>query len=103
MPPRGGRSAPEGTCMTPTNRLADLIAANADAILPEWTRLQLQAVTARRDLLRDDELQDQSRRFLSLLVSSLKSDGAADIGGPAWTEMRELLSDLSRTRARQGF
>jgi len=90
--------------MTPTNRLADIIAANAEAILPEWTKLQLQSVTARRDLLRDDELQDQSRRFLSLMTASLKRDGgASDIGGPAWTEMRELLGDLSRTRARQGF
>ena len=89
--------------MPSTNRLSDVIAANADAILPEWMRHQLAAVTARRDLLRDDELREQSRRFLDLLNSSLKRDGGADIGGPAWGEMRELLTDLSRTRARQGF
>ena len=89
--------------MPSTNRLAEVIAANADAILPEWLSHQLAAVTSRRDLVRDDELRDQSRRFLDLLNSSLKRDGSADIGGPAWGEMRELLSDLSRTRARQGF
>ena len=89
--------------MPSTNRLSDVIAANADAILPEWLRHQLAAVTSRRDLVREDELSDQSRRFLELLNSSLKRDGGCDVGGPAWGEMRELLSDLSRTRARQGF
>jgi rsbT co-antagonist protein RsbR len=89
--------------MPSTSRLADLISANADAILPEWMRHQLAAFTARRDLLREDELNEQSRRFLDLLNSSLKRDGGADLGSPAWGEMREMLADLSRTRARLGF
>jgi rsbT co-antagonist protein RsbR len=89
--------------MPSTNRLSDVIAANADAILPEWMGHQLAAVTTRRDLLREDELKEQSRRFLDLLNSSLKRDGGGDLSGPAWGEMRELLTDLSRTRARQGI
>ena len=90
--------------MTTTSRLPDLLATHADTLLPEWVRQQLQGPTARRDLLREDELEDQSGRFLTLLNASLKRDGGADdVTSPAWAEMRELLSDISRTRARQGF
>ena len=89
--------------MPASNRLSDVIATHADSILPEWLKHQLAAVTTRRDLLRDDELQDQSRRFLDLLNSSLKRDSGLDVAGPVWGEMRDLLSDLSRQRARQGF
>ena len=90
--------------MTTTSRLPDLLATHADTLLPEWVRQQLEAPTARRDLLREDELKDQSSRFLTLLNASLKRDGGADdVTSPAWAEMRELLSDISRTRARQGF
>jgi rsbT co-antagonist protein RsbR len=90
--------------MTTTSRLSDLLATHADTLLSEWVRQQLEAPTARRDLLREDELKDQSSRFLTLLNASLKRDGGADdVTGPAWAEMRELLSDISRVRARQGF
>ena len=90
--------------MTTPSRLSDLLATHADTLLSGWVRQQLQAPTARRDLLREDELKDQSSRFLTLLNASLKRDGGADdVTGPAWGEMREFLKDISRTRARQGF
>jgi rsbT co-antagonist protein RsbR len=89
--------------MPASNRLSDVIATHADALLPEWLKHQLAAVSSRRDLMRDDELREQSRRFLDLLVSSLKSDGGADLAAPAWGDMRDMLRDLSRARARQGF
>src|SRR5258708_5273599 len=90
--------------MASTSRLSDIIASQADALLSEWMKYQLQAVTPRRDLVRDDDLRDQSGQFLALLGTSLERDGwGADIDGPAWAEMRELLGGLSRTRARQGF
>ena len=90
--------------MTTTSRLSDLLAAHAETLLPEWVRQQLQAPSARRDLLREDELKDQSSRFLTLLNASLKRDGGADdVTSPAWADMRQLLSEISRSRARQGF
>src|SRR5262245_53389655 len=90
--------------MTGTNRLADIVARHRDALLPEWMRHQIAATTMRRDLIREDELADQSRRFLELLRASLQNDGAAnDVSGPIWAPMRDLLTELSRSRARQGF
>ncbi len=73
-------------------------------VLQEWINHQLAAVTLRRDLLKDEDLREQSRRFLGLFSEALKKPGASsDIQGPVWAEVRELLAELSQSRARQGF
>ena len=73
-------------------------------ILSEWVEQQLAASTLRADLMKSDELRDQSRRFLTGLRHALSPDGARnDITGPAWAEVRQLLEEISRSRARQGF
>jgi rsbT co-antagonist protein RsbR len=73
-------------------------------ILPEWVKQQFAATTLRRDLLSDEELREQSRRFLALFVSALAKAGPnPDIQSAAWTELREFLAATSQTRARQGF
>src|SRR5262245_23641594 len=85
-------------------RLADIINRHEGELLRDWMRNQLAAVTARRDLIRDDELERDSRRFLSLFRGALQDGGAAaDISSPGWAELRESLGELSRTRARLGF
>src|SRR5262245_65543560 len=85
-------------------RIPDIIQKYEFDILPEWLRYQLEATTLRRDLLNDDELRDQSRRFLGLFRKGLQSaNGEVDINGEMWGEAREMLADISRSRARQGF
>jgi rsbT co-antagonist protein RsbR len=71
-------------------------------LLPEWVEHQLQATTLRRDLLKDQDLREQAKRFLGLLTAALRG-GDGDIGSPAWGPTREFLGDLSRMRAKQGF
>ena len=84
--------------------MSDIVGRYEAEILPEWVKHQLAATTLRRDLIRDDELQAQSGRFLRVLRSVLQNGGAdEDIMAPAWEEVRGLLTDISETRARQGF
>ena len=84
--------------------MSDIVGRYEDQLLPEWMRLQLAATTLRRDLIRDDELEQQSRRFLDVLRRALQDGGAEqDITDPAWEEARDLLADVSQARARQGF
>ena len=83
--------------------IPDIIARHERELLPEWMQHQLNAVGLRRDLVREDDLREQSRRFLGALRTSLRNGGGADPGGPAWNEMRELLAELSSARAKQGF
>ena len=90
--------------MTPgTSRIPDIVGRHEADILAEWTGKQLARI--RRDLVDADELREQSRRFLALLRTTLQNGGSADmdISGPEWADMREMLADVSRTRALQGF
>jgi len=84
--------------------MSDIVGRYEDQLLPEWMRHQLAATTLRRDLIRDDELERQSSRFLDALRKALEDGGAdQDINDPAWEEARGLLADVSQARARQGF
>ena len=87
-----------------STRVPDIIQKYEFDILPEWLRYQLQATSLRRDLLKDDDLRDQSRRFLGVFRKGLQGgNGEVDIHGEPWGEAREMLADISRSRARQGF
>jgi rsbT co-antagonist protein RsbR len=89
---------------TERSPVLDVLTKHEREILPEWVRHQQAAVTARPDLLKETDLRQQSERFLEALRTALKGGAAlADFNAPAWAPVRELLSDLSRSRARQGF
>ena len=57
-------------------------------------------MTRRRDLVNDQELREDSRRFLAIFRQAAQNESGADAD---WDEARAFLEDLSRTRARQGF
>ena len=83
--------------------MPDIVGRYGEKFLPDWIRNQLQG-TVRRDLLRDDELQAQSRRFLDAFRRVLANGGAEqDITAQAWEETRDVLGEISQSRARQGF
>ena len=71
-------------------------------ILTQWVSEQLAAVTMRKDLLNEAQLWEQSRRFLSVLRSAVQN-GSTDITSTPWSVVRDVLGELSRERAAQGF
>jgi rsbT co-antagonist protein RsbR len=84
--------------------IRDLIVKDEDALLDDWVRHQLAAVTLRRDLMNDTELREQSRRFLSAMGEALgASPGEPNIARREWSTTRELLAEISSGRARQGY
>ncbi|HVQ76881.1 MAG TPA: STAS domain-containing protein [Candidatus Binatia bacterium] len=84
--------------------LARILASADHELLRTWIRYQLESPTLRRDLLKDDELHEQSQRCLDLLVKTLDGGGdGEDVRGSAWDGMRGALADIARSRARQGF
>ena len=84
--------------------LRDAISKDEVGLLADWIRYQLSAATLRRDLMNDAELREQSRRFLSALGQALgASNGTLDLAQPQWSDVREVLNEISRARARQGF
>jgi rsbT co-antagonist protein RsbR len=64
---------------------------------------QIAATTVRPDLLKEGELRAQSGRFLELLRVAARGNDLLNIQGPNWAPLREMLGDLSRSRAIQGF
>ena len=81
-------------------RLATILERHEKDVLNEWVDQQLAAVTRRRDLVNDQELREDSRRFLAIFRQAAQNESGADAD---WSEARAFLEDLSRTRARQGF
>ncbi len=81
-------------------RLATILERHEKDVLNEWVDQQLAAVTRRRDLVNDQELREDSRRFLAIFRQAAQNESGADAD---WGEARAFLEDLSRTRARQGF
>jgi rsbT co-antagonist protein RsbR len=88
--------------MSEQSVLHDLVAKNEADILQRWVERQLAGASYRSDRISKVELSDQCRRFLSLFRQSISS-GSADIHSPAWTNTRQMLEELSVSRAQQGF
>jgi rsbT co-antagonist protein RsbR len=83
-------------------QLSALIERHADVLLASWLQQQLAAATLRPDLLREADLRQQSRQFLTAFRASLAS-GGTDLRAEAWAPVREVLSSLSASRAQAGF
>ena len=82
--------------------LADIISRNEDQIRTEWIR-DMSKSTQRADLISKTELDEQCRALLSAVASGTKGSANSEVSGPAWTDARELLQEISTSRARQGF
>jgi rsbT co-antagonist protein RsbR len=82
--------------------LAEIISGNEDQIRAEWIRDMSKSVV-RTDLISRTEVEEQSKTLLQAIVAGVKAGGVSDITGPGWTGAREILQDLSASRARQGF
>ena len=84
------------------SELAEIIAKKEDTIRAEWIGGMATSVE-RADLMSKAELDEQCRSVLSAVVAGAKSSGTADIAGAGWNAARDLLKDISASRARQGF
>jgi rsbT co-antagonist protein RsbR len=84
-----------------TTRIREVLERHEAALLTDWVGAQKAAPTYRPDLIKEGELRDQSREFLRLLTRT--SGAGADVQGPEWQEVRELLASISRSRGLQGF
>jgi len=87
----------------PSSRLPELVSRNAKSLLSSWLARQRASSAARLDLIGDGEIEDQSRRFLATVEAGLKSATFDDPASDAWTDARELLREISKSRAMQGF
>jgi len=87
----------------PTNNLAEIVNDREAEILNDWIELQRGSVTRRADLISDRDLHADSKNFLAAFRNGVASGELTEINAPTWESAREILGNLSRSRARQGF
>jgi len=76
---------------------------NEHEILDSWISLQLAASTRRADLLKDADLRRESANFLKAFRRGIDSGDLERLDHPEWEPAREILAEVSRSRARVGF
>jgi rsbT co-antagonist protein RsbR len=71
-------------------------------LLRDWLH-RMGAATAGSALRQDNDVADYARRFLDQFRLGLRDGQFSDITTPEWAPLRDLLEDVSRARATQGF
>lgn len=82
--------------------VAELVGSNEQTILPEWVDLQKKTGTLQTGRITETELIAQSGEFLHLLRDAL-AKGGNDASNPAYDLAKQMLAEVSRSRALQGF
>jgi rsbT co-antagonist protein RsbR len=76
--------------------------ANAESILEGWIARLNASGMAQTGRIREAELRAEAKRFIGALGPALRA-GNPDIQSASFDDVREILTELSRTRALQGF
>jgi rsbT co-antagonist protein RsbR len=84
-----------------SQRLYDVLSRHEAELLREWLREQVKGL--RPELIREDDLRQQSTDFLRLFLATLRSGEETDLNGSRWSDVRAFLEKISGSRAVQGF
>jgi rsbT co-antagonist protein RsbR len=85
------------------SKISNILQDHEEELLEDWMQEQLASNTRRPNLISDFELRQQSAEFLRAFLQASQGSNLNDISSPQWDHVREILTDLSRSRARQGF
>jgi rsbT co-antagonist protein RsbR len=83
-------------------KLAQLVSEQEAAIAREWMRQLQSAGALQSGRMKEAELQTQCRNFLDLFRPALNQAGS-DVRHPAYEPVKRMLSEISNSRALQGF
>src|SRR5262245_59437026 len=86
---------------TNSSLLAQVVTDQESTILKEWMGLLRQAGSLQTGRITEIELQTQCRDLLQRLKAGLTQ--GFDVSHPAYASAREFLTEVSRSRALQGF
>jgi rsbT co-antagonist protein RsbR len=85
------------------SRLSELISKNEASLLEKWQHSLITSGAANISLIKPEELTRECTELLSLLRQALEQSATVDLTGEGWGKVREFLSNISRSRAVQGF
>ncbi|MBX3343031.1 MAG: STAS domain-containing protein [Nitrospira sp.] len=87
--------------MEKRTKLAEIVRNQQETILKDWVDFQLNAITLRRDLMKESELREQSREFLNLFTQAAQT--GSDVGEAIWKPVKDFLGQITRSRVLLGF
>src|SRR3954470_7041377 len=83
--------------------MSPLLAQQRAPLLAEWQRRLMTSPALQSGKIKEVELRENSARLLEALQGAIKNGNLADIATVEWTAVRQILEDLSRTWAVNGF
>jgi len=86
----------------PSNVLSDILNNHQDTLLTNWFDSMVGKLS-RRDKALEGELRRDGTQFLDALSKAASNATSYDLNSPAWSETKQLLSQISQIRMRQGF
>ena len=87
----------------PASRLPAIVEQHQKEVLADWLSNQTASGAARAGRIQEAQLRDESQRFLALITKAIQQSIEFDTRSPQWADTREFLTELSRSRATQGF
>src|SRR5580765_7736741 len=84
------------------SKLPEMITKHQEAIRADWIK-QMSSAVRRADLMSNEEIESQSRELMTGIASGAKSGEITNVDGPAWEPVRDTLTAISGSRAKQGF
>ena len=85
------------------SRLPAIVEQHQKEILAEWLSNQTSSGAWRAGRIQESQFREESQRFLGLLTQAMQKGVEFEPRSPQWADAREFLTELSRTRAAQGF
>jgi rsbT co-antagonist protein RsbR len=82
--------------------LASIITTHQRELLDGWLA-ELMTKIIRRDKNAESELRQQGDQFLTVLAAALHKGGTDNVESAAWDDVRQMLTEISQSRVRQGF
>jgi rsbT co-antagonist protein RsbR len=83
------------------NRISQLIQDHEADIGAEWIE-QLEALTVRANVVSKDQLRKHCQQFLTAFAQATRAGELQNIDHRSWDEVRDILSEISSTRAKNG-
>jgi rsbT co-antagonist protein RsbR len=83
--------------------LPTLLNQRRETLLTEWQRRLMTSAALQSGKVKETELRENSARLLDAIQGAIKNGNLADIATVEWTTVRQILEDLSRSWAVNGF
>jgi rsbT co-antagonist protein RsbR len=88
--------------MVNQSKLPEILDRYKEELLTEWLRETID-LSNRKGLLKEAELREECREFLNLFRNAVQQESSYNIQSSVWDEVRDLLSNISRSRSQKGF